>query len=192
LLLGLLAAALTLSGMLLGSLLTGKYAFDRTTINLAQAVFSLTPGIWEEVFYRGVIMIVLLRTTNSFRKAAIIQVIIFGLAHIKGLNVAAFVDVFSVILMAIAFTYLAYRTRSLIPGIVFHYLHDTFLFAVQIPGGQYTGLPDQALFYGGLWLAIGLVLVVTKFFTRHGQVVNGYDFYGEVDRSSGYPSEGLK
>lgn len=181
---GVVAALTTLSAMLMGSILTGKYEFDSSTINLAHAVFSLTPGIWEEVFYRGVIMIVLLRMTPSFRKAAGIQVLIFALAHIKGFDLSALVDVFSVLIIAIGFTYLAYQTKSLIPGIVFHYLHDTFLFAVQIPGGSYIGFKESALFYSILWLSIGVLMVITKQLSEKYHIVNTYNFYQEENTNA--------
>lgn len=178
-LLGIIAAFLTLTGMLIGSILTGKYVFDRSTINLAHAIFSLTPGIWEEVFYRGILMIVLLHMTKSYKKAAIFQIIIFGLAHIKGFDFPSLLDAFSVALIAIAFTYLAYKTKSLIPGIIFHYLHDTFLFAVQLPDGKYVGFQENALFYAALWLSILAVVGVAKKLSENYHIVNGYDFYKE-------------
>ncbi|MCF8223711.1 MAG: CPBP family intramembrane metalloprotease [Bacteroidales bacterium] len=176
-LLGVLAAATTLSAMLIGSLLTGKYVFDSSKITLAQAIFSLTPGIWEEVFYRGIIMIVLLRISGSFKKAAIIQVVIFAIAHIKGFDLKSIIDLFSVLVIAIGFTFMAYKTKSLIPGIVFHYLHDTFLFSVQIPGGEYTGFKDNALFYSALWIAIGIVIILTHYLSKKYKIINKYNFY---------------
>ena len=176
-LLGIMAALFTLSGMLIGSILTGKFAFSLATITLAQAVFSLTPGIWEEVLFRGVMMIVLLRLTKSFKKACIIQIVIFGLAHIKGADLLSLVDSFSVMLLAVAFTYIAYKTRSLIPGIIFHCLHDTFLFFVQLPDGEYSGFRDNALFYGGLWIATALAAVCIKMLSEKCSIVNDYDFY---------------
>lgn len=176
-LLGIVAAAISLSGMLIGSILTGKYVFDSSTINLNQAIFSLTPGIWEEVFFRGILMIVLLQITKSLKKAALFQVIIFALGHIKGLDFSALIEIFSVALLAVAFTYIAYKTKSLIPGIVFHYLHDTFLFAVQLPGGEYNGFQEKALFYSGLWLAVLVIIGVTKLLSEKYKVVNNYNFY---------------
>jgi membrane protease YdiL (CAAX protease family) len=178
-LIGVVAALTTLSAMLIGSIITGRYEFDSSTINLAHAIFSLTPGIFEEVFYRGIIMIVLVRMTNSLKKAAIIQVLIFALAHIKGFDFFSIVDVFSVMIIAIGFTYLAYKTNSLIPGIVFHYLHDTFLFSVQIPGGEYIGFRDNVFFYSILWLSIGVLIVITKQLSEKYHIMNKYNFYKE-------------
>jgi len=177
-LLGALASLFTLSGMLVGSLLTGKYAFSSATITLGQAVFSLNPGIWEELLLRGVLMIVLLRLTRSFKRAALIQVVLFGLAHIKGLDFLSLVcEPISVAIIAIGFTYIAYKTKSLIPGMVFHYLHDTFLFAVQLPGGEYFGFRDNMFFYAGLWTSVLLCMVMVKLLVERFRIVNPYDFY---------------
>lgn len=177
LLLGIMAALFTLSGMLLGSILTGKFTFSFTTITLTQAVFSLTPGIWEEVLFRGVIIIVLLKLTKSYKKAFIIQIVIFGLAHIKGIDLLSLVDAFSVMILAVAFTYSAYKTKSLIPGIIFHYLHDTFLFFVQLPDGEYSGFHDNVLFFGALWIATALSVACIKKLSEKYSLVSDYDFY---------------
>jgi membrane protease YdiL (CAAX protease family) len=160
--LGLILAACTLSGMLVASILTGKYSMDVSTINLSHLVFSLNPALWEELFCRGVLMLLLLRFTGSLKQASVIQVVLFGLMHIKGVDLGAFVDVFSVMVMALGFTYVAYKTRSLVAGIVFHYFHDAFLYFVQLPGGISTGVVDNAMFYGLLWLMVGVGCVITK------------------------------
>lgn len=177
-LLGAFASLFTLSGMLAGSLLTGKYVFSSATITLGQAVFSLNPGIWEELLLRGVLMIVLLRLTGSFKRAALIQVVLFGLAHIKGLDLLSLAcEPFSVAVIAVGFTYIAYKTKSLIPGMVFHYLHDTFLFAVQLPGGEYAGFRDNLLFYIGLWTSVLLCMAMVKLLVERFRIVSPYDFY---------------
>jgi len=176
-LLGIMTALFTLSGMLIGSILTGKFAFSFATITLTQAVFSLTPGIWEEVLFRGVIILALLRLTKSYRKAFILQIVIFGLAHIKGVDILSMVDAFSVMILAVAFTYISYKTKSLIPGIIFHYLHDTFLFFVQLPDGEYSGFRDNALFYGALWITTVLSVAFVKKLSEQYSIVSDYDFY---------------
>ncbi len=160
--LGLILAACTLSGMLVASILTGKYTMDVSTINLPHLVFSLNPALWEELFCRGVLMFLLLKFTRSLKQASVIQVVLFGLMHIKGVDLGAFVDVFSVMVMALGFTYVAYKTRSLVAGIVFHYFHDAFLYFVQLPGGISTGVVDEAMFHGLLWLMVGIACVITK------------------------------
>lgn len=168
--LGLILAACTLSGMLVGSILTGEYVLDVANITLSQAVFALVPGVWEEVFFRGVLMVVLLRVTKSLKKAFFAQCVLFALCHIKGTNLYAFVEVFSVFLIAIGFTYAAYRTRSLVAGIVFHYFHDTLLFFVQSPGSEHFSVQQHALFYGGLWIMVGIGCLITEVASQRLQI----------------------
>jgi hypothetical protein len=132
--LGLSLAGCTLSGMLLASVLTGSYVMDAGTINLPHLVFSLNPALWEELFYRGVLMILLLRYTGSLRRASTIQAVLFGMAHIKGLGAWAFVDVFTVIVISIG----------------------------QIPATVDPGATHRALFYVILWVMVGVGCVVTK------------------------------
>ena len=79
--------------------------------------------------------------------------------------------------LAVAFTYMAYRTRSLIPGIVFHYLHDTFVFFPQLPDGEYAGFRDNALFYAGLWVATVVAVVCVKILAERFSIVSDHDLY---------------
>jgi membrane protease YdiL (CAAX protease family) len=161
-LLGVILAACTLSGMLIGSLLTGRYEFDRNTINATQIIFSINPGIWEEFFYRGVIMFLFLRATQSLKRAAVLQIILFGVTHIKGVDIWSWVDVISVMVLAVALTYATYKTRTLIAGIALHFVHDALLFVPQVPGADYIGLAENAAFFGCLWVMVILSLLLIK------------------------------
>lgn len=69
----------------------------------------------------------------------------------------------SVMVIAIGFTYAAYKTRSLLAGMVFHYFRDAFLFFVQVPGGVYSGITENAVFYGFLWLMVRIGCIITKY-----------------------------
>ncbi len=161
-LLGLTLAALTLSGMYVGSTLSGLYVFDPGTIDLSQIIFSINPGLWEELFYRGVMMALLLHDTKSVKQSAIIQVILFSLFHLKGFEFWSLVDMFSVSLLAVSFTYAAYKTRTLMPGILFHFLHDSFVFVVQVPSSVPLNDSQNAVFFVSLWVAVGIGVLVTK------------------------------
>ena len=168
--LGLILAACTLSGMLVGSILTGEYVLDPANITLSQAVFALAPGIWEEVFFRGILMVVLLRATRSLKKAFLAQCILFALCHMKGTSLHALVEVFSAFLIAVGFTYVAHRTGSLVAGITFHYFHDALLFFVQSPDRQYFSFQQHALFYAGLWITVGLGCLIAKVAAQRFQI----------------------
>lgn len=168
--LGLVCAVCTLSGLLVGSILTGEYAVDPTRITLSQAVFALAPGVWEEVFFRGVMMVILLKATGSVKNAFLIQCVIFALSHIKGASLLAFVDVFSVFVIALGLTYVAYKTRTLIASIIFHYVHDALLFFVQSSDSSSFNWQQQALVFGFLWLMVGAACLITKFAVQRFQI----------------------
>jgi len=161
-LIGVILATLSLSGMLIGSMLSGLYAFDPSTVDISQIIFSINPGLWEELFYRGALMILLIRDTKSLRTATLIQVGIFSLLHVKGLDLWSLMDVFSVSLLTLGFTYTAYKTRSLIPGIIYHFLHDAFLFVVQVPREVALSNTQNAVFFVSLWVAVGVGCLITK------------------------------
>lgn len=160
--LGLVLASCTLGGMLIGSVLTGRYELDWSTVNVSHSVFSLNPGVWEEFFYRGIIMAVLLKHTKSVWQATFVQVLLFALAHIKGFGLWAWVDVISVLIIALAFTYAAYKTRTLIAGIVFHFVHDALLYLVLVPDAEYAGFAENTVFYVALWIMVGVACLLTK------------------------------
>jgi membrane protease YdiL (CAAX protease family) len=92
----------------------------------------------------------------------LIQVVLFGLTHVKGLDVWAWVDVASVMILAAAFVYTAYKTRTLVAGIVFHFLHDSLLYVVQVPGGGYVGSWENLAFFVALWVMVGVACLVAK------------------------------
>jgi membrane protease YdiL (CAAX protease family) len=175
--LGLILAACTLSGMLVASILTGKYTVNVSTVDFPHLVFSLNPALWEELFFRGVLMLLLLKLTRSLRQAVVIQLVLFGLMHIKGMDVWALVDATSVMVLATGYTYVAYKTRSLVAGIVFHYFHDAFLYLVQLPGGIYTGVAENVMFYGLLWLMVGIGCIIAKLAAENGRVRARSDLY---------------
>jgi membrane protease YdiL (CAAX protease family) len=106
---------------------------------------------------------VILFASRSLKRAALIQIVLFGLTHIKGIDLWSWIDVLSVMFIAVAFTYSAYKTRTLVAGIVFHFLHDTFLFLPQVPGGEYIGVSENIVFYASLWLMVGVACALIKF-----------------------------
>lgn len=176
-LLGIALAGCTLAGMLISSFMTGRYVVNWSTVNPEHILFSLNPGIFEEVFYRGIIVMLLLPLTRSLWKALLLQIVIFGLAHIKGLDLPAFIDAFSVAVIAIAFTYAAFKTRALLAGIVFHSLHDSFLFFVQVPEGVYMGMKENIVFYGMLWFSVGIGCLLIWFAGDYLHVQGEHDLY---------------
>lgn len=150
--LGLITAIIILSCMLLATYLTtltsptGQVIFDPsllidpTTINIYTA---LRPGIWEEVAFRGIILVLLLKLYSK-RTSIILNGILFGGFHLTNIlaallsalffetefnNETIFQILFQVIyttFLGIFLAYLFIKSNSLIPCIIVHYLVDAF------------------------------------------------------------------
>jgi membrane protease YdiL (CAAX protease family) len=106
-------------------------------------------------------MFVLIKKGVETKKAIIIQSIIFGLAHFGSLEFWDVFDIISVIFLGLIFTYSANKTGSLITPMIFHFIHDAFIFLVQVPDGLYIGTAEHIAFYLGLWpmICVGFLLV---------------------------------
>lgn len=161
-LLGLLIAALTLSSILIASLLTQHFVLDWSTIRVLRWVKGLTRGIWEEVFFRGIILVLFMRTFPK-RTAIFLSTLLFAMVHLRtDISIWTVVDLVSIFFMGLLFTYLALKTGSLLPGIIFHYVHDIFLMLVQNAPGAEEPLASILLF-AFLWIALIIGAVATKY-----------------------------
>lgn len=151
--LGVLLSICTLSAMLFGSLLTGEYVFDGGTLSLEHIYFSLLPGVFEEIVFRGFLMTILMGLYKDVKKAGLVQCLSFVAFHIGSfdINWLKLIDLLGVFALAVAFTYVAIKSRSLLAGMVFHTLHDAFLFVVQ-PHQDIVFSPVQALLFYGVLL----------------------------------------
>ncbi|MEW5871037.1 MAG: CPBP family intramembrane glutamic endopeptidase [Chloroflexota bacterium] len=159
-LLGLLLALLTLSGILIAALLSGHFVLDWSLVPGLRWVKGLTRGIWEEVFFRGIILVLFMRLYPQSR-AALLAAFVFAVLHLGALNLEAVIDLLSLFFMALLFTYVVLKSGSLLPAIVFHYVHDIFINLVQnTPGADPT--LALALLYGCLWAALALGALLTK------------------------------
>lgn len=166
--LGIILAMCTLSGMFIGSKLISEYVFNTNMISFDQIYFSLLPGIFEEIIFRGFIMAIFIGVYKDIRKAALIQCIVFVVLHIGSFEMdwLRAVDLLGVFAMAIAFTYVALKTRNLLAGIIFHTLHDAFLFVVQ-PSQDFVYSPMHALlFYSSLIISILIAIGITNLIVK--------------------------
>jgi membrane protease YdiL (CAAX protease family) len=161
-LIGLLMAALTLGSIYLASLLTGHFVLDLSTVPPVRWVKGLTRGIWEEVFFRGIILVLFMRVFPR-RRAIFVSTFLFAVVHLNPMAISLehVVDVVSIFFMGLLFTYLVLKTGSLLPAIVFHYVHDIFVLLVQnTPGADET--LASVLLYAFLWIALILGAFITK------------------------------
>jgi len=96
-------------------------------------IFMITPGLWEEVAFRGVVIPLL---SKKYKKLLTILIsgVIFGLAHALniigvllsgGPHIFVLFQVIYSTLIGFSLGYMYIKTKSLLPGIIYHYLIDT-------------------------------------------------------------------
>jgi membrane protease YdiL (CAAX protease family) len=162
---GLLLALLMLGGILLASFLTGHFISDATKVPPLRWVKGLTRGIWEEVFFRGIVLVLFMRLYPR-RKAVCLSAFVFAMMHFRvptpkeGLA-EIIVDLISLFFIGLFFTYVVLKTGSLLAAMVCHYVYDIFvIWAQQTPGAD--KVVQQSLLFGLLWGALILGAILTK------------------------------
>ena len=129
-------------------------------------VIALTPGICEEVMFRGMIM----SSYNNLgkRKAIIYSAILFGLFHFNLQNLLG------PIYLGILFGVIAYKTNSLFPTIIGHTMNNTIALTlgyfltkveqgIEIPMDTVV-IPQGGEMVSGL-LSLGLIALISGFIT---------------------------
>ncbi len=89
------------------------------------------PAICEEFAFRGFILSGLEREHRT-RSAILLSALMFGFLHVL---LSLFQQLFNATLLGIVLGLLAVRSRSILPGIVFHFLNNA-LAVVARPGGH--------------------------------------------------------
>ncbi len=138
-------------------------------------IHNLIPGVWEEVYARGLLLAVLLRLypkeQGHQRKAIIIGGIIFGCSHMLGVPMLISNPIYILIqvvyasIIGIAFGYVAVGTESLLPSIICHWLIDSFAVYIAPSGGNILFL---ILFMMGIIIASGLIILLVYQTTNYG------------------------
>jgi len=171
-LIGLLMAFLTLSAIFLASLLTGRFVLDWNLVPPLRWVKGLTRGIWEEVFFRGIILVLFMRK-YPLRIAVLLSSFLFAVVHLNpmAISLEGIVDVVSIFFMGLLFCYLVLKTGSLLAAIIFHYVHDIFVLIVQNTPGAKEPLAS-ILLYAFLWIALILGAFLTKKIVERSPIVS--------------------
>jgi membrane protease YdiL (CAAX protease family) len=127
-------------------------------------IYMLIPGIWEEVLARGIILAILLKKypeeKGQHHKAILLGGFIFGLTHL--LDIPELITSPTFVLgqlvwaavIGIAWGYVRVGTNSLLPGIISHWLVDSF--------SAYLGFSGDMMVFLVLFM---LSLVISSVFT---------------------------
>ncbi len=94
--------------------------FDQPNYATALVIFALAPAICEEVAFRGYILSGL-EGGNRKGAAIVLSSIMFGVLHVL---LSLFQQLFNATLLGLVLGLLAIRSRSLLPGLLFHFLNN--------------------------------------------------------------------
>lgn len=123
-------------------------------------VVAVTPGICEEIFFRGYAQRTFERTLKG--KSVWIVGIIFGLYHMQPLGLL------SLSLLGILFGYFYYRSRSLLPGMAAHFSNNFLvlwiLYRSPQPGGVDLAANQPVPFS---WVLITLPVALAVLYLYH-------------------------
>jgi sodium transport system permease protein len=133
-----------------------------TGLGMAVAVFALLPAVCEEFAFRGFILSGLERQHRT-RSAILLSALMFGFLHVL---MSLFQQLFNATVLGIVLGLLAVRSRSILPGIAFHFLNNAMgvargVLIEQAGGASFVGWiyrnPRDGLYHGA-WVALGVVL----------------------------------
>jgi sodium transport system permease protein len=123
-------------------------------VALALLAYAVAPAVCEEVAFRGFILTGLYRRFRP-RNAVLVSALLFALYH---LNVFLFLPAFA---LGVVLGLLTARSRSLVPAVLFHLLHNTLLLAWPWLRQAAPGSIIAAVWpwFAGLCLAAALILL---------------------------------
>ena len=124
--------------------------------------FAIIPAIFEELFFRGLLFRALLRNLSPLY-TIVGTGILFGVFHLissSGIGLSRFAPT---ALMGVILGWVCYRSRSVIPGMILHAIHNSLALSIAMHRDVLAQngwiKPDQT--YVPVWiLVIGLVLCV--------------------------------
>ncbi len=129
---------------------------------VAVLVFALIPAISEEVAFRGLILSGL-EAQHRTRSAILLSALMFGFLHVL---LSLFQQLFNATLLGIVLGLLAVRSRSIFPGIVFHFLNNAYavllgLVVTSPSAGPILNWiyrnPADGLYHGA-WIALSAIV----------------------------------
>lgn len=130
---------------------------------------AVVPAFFEEAFFRGYLFAAL-RSRMTPAATIVATAIAFGLFHVIAPNPLASERLVSSALTGLVLGWVRWRTGSLLPGIVLHSVHNSFLILVAYyePQLQAAGLGlDQEQHLPGAWLALGATTACTALATLY-------------------------
>ncbi|MGE3819475.1 MAG: ABC transporter permease subunit/CPBP intramembrane protease [Isosphaeraceae bacterium] len=163
------------------------------SLGTAILLFAVIPAICEEFAFRGYILSGLERSYST-RTAILFSALLFGFMHVL---LSLFQQLFNATLLGIVLGLLAVRSRSILPGIVFHLLNNGLAVAMATwvgtsSGKNWAGLlyrdPEQTLYHRGLLVAGTVAAAILLVVLYRGD--SGLEKPGPVPADDALPQPG--
>ncbi len=117
----------------------------------------LVAPLVEEMLFRGYLQKVLEESWEDITKAILVTSLFFALVH---LNPYWIVQIY---LMGLVLGYLAWRTNSIIPGIILHGLNNAFAVALNNVEDVFNRYYNWNEHVNPFWIFIAIVLIILGF-----------------------------
>jgi len=146
---------------------TLKAAFSQlmgqaASLGTAVVAFALIPAVCEELAFRGFILSGLEREHRT-RSAILLSALMFGFLHVL---LSLFQQLFNATLLGLVLGLLAVRSRSILPGMLFHFVNNALTVALgsladRSAAGSLAGWlyrdPAEGLYHGA-WIAASVLI----------------------------------
>lgn len=122
--------------------------------------FSIIPAICEEWFFRGMLLRSLLKSNSAF-KAIVLSAIVFGSFHMLSNSVIALDRLIPSTLIGGLLGWLAYKSGSILPGILLHSLSNAFVVFLpyyQPSLSEYSWFPGEKDPLPVAWVVVGCIV----------------------------------
>ncbi|MDW7669891.1 MAG: type II CAAX endopeptidase family protein [Bacillota bacterium] len=100
------------------------YIFSQTTLTQQIIIMAAVPAVIEELFFRGVILFSMMKKTNIVI-AVLVSSLLFSLMHFS------IIKIFPTFLLGGIFAYVVYKTNSIIPAMVLHFVNNSMSIIAQ-------------------------------------------------------------
>ncbi len=121
---------------------------------------AIVPAVCEEWFFRGMLLRSLLKSSRVWQ-AIIISAAVFGAFHVLSNSVVALDRLVPTTLVGMVLGYLAYKSDSILPGILLHALHNaavSFLAYFQPQLSRYSWFPGESDAIPYWWVLIAVAV----------------------------------
>ena len=127
-----LAGSLWLTNLLVNHFFAGALLFTWQKLNAYQVVDAVIHGFWEEVFFRGIVLALLLRRSRTPIGAMTLAALVFALLHLNAFHLLR------LFCMGMLWIVLTVQAKSLLPAALSHMVYNVLIDLIppQVPPGE--------------------------------------------------------